>query len=150
MLSRPQFSIEEWTALKAAAKEEQFALFVVVRDFPPVQLSAKDCDALRAADERNFVLTIRDDIVRDSPDLANDQGLFDRLNAAYDEAKRLGLKDDHRIVQFLYMDSIDPAFYKKPAVARWLNGNRRPIEERLDLMLDVARATLRNKQREKQ
>jgi hypothetical protein len=111
-----------------------------------IQFSTEEWARLCAADERNFVLTIKQDIVRDRPDLVSDTQLLGRLNAAYDEAKRLGFVDDGHTVQFLYMESVDSEFYKRPAVARWLSKPGRPPEQRFNTMLDVARGKLREKQ----
>ncbi|WP_250534831.1 hypothetical protein [Caballeronia sp. AZ10_KS36] len=108
-----------------------------------LNFSQEEWTALCAADERNFVLAVKEDIVKDRPALAEDATLSDRLNAAYEDAKRIGFTDDKYLVAFLYLESVEPNFYKKPAVSAWLNKKGLPPEQRFDMMMDVARTNLR-------
>ncbi|MDR5738071.1 hypothetical protein [Caballeronia sp. LZ016] len=110
------------------------------------KFSEAEWAALRASDERNFVLTIKEDIVTDRPDLVDDHELLNRLNAAYEEAKRIGFTDDKHLVMFLWLDSVQRGFYMQPAMAAWLNKRGVSPEERFDMMMDVARGKLREKQ----
>jgi len=100
---------------------------------------------LQAADERNFVVTIYNDIVREHPALADDPTFRDRLDAAYAEAKRIGFTNDRHIVQFLYLEATQPGFYRVPAVSAWLGRKGASSEQQLDMLLDVARTKLRLK-----
>ncbi|SDE46962.1 hypothetical protein [Paraburkholderia lycopersici] len=113
-----------------------------------LELTEKEWAALQAADERTFVSVIRNDIVKDRPELANDPQLLDRLNAAYTETKRIGFTDDRHVVQFLYLESIEPSFYQKPGIAAWLGKKGVPPEQRFDMVMDVSRVKLRDKKGE--
>jgi hypothetical protein len=107
-----------------------------------LELTAEQWAALCASDERNFVATIRDDIIRDSPRLADDSTLLDRLVSAYQEARRIGFQQDKALVEFLYVEADAPGFYRKPAIAAWLAKPGRPIEERFEDVFAVARRKL--------
>lgn len=62
----------------------------------------------------------------------------ERLNAAFAETKALGFTHDAPIVDFLYMDAIEPGFYKVPPVAAWLNKPGVPAEQRFEMLQQVA------------
>lgn len=109
-----------------------------------LELTEQEWVALQAADERNYILTIRNDIAKDRPDLAHDPQLLERLNAAYTEAKRLGFTEDRHVLQFLHLESIAPKFYEKPGIAAWLARKGVPPEQRFDMMMDVSRVKLRD------
>jgi len=107
-----------------------------------LELTAEQWAALCASDERNFVATIRDDVVRNSPRFVGDPTLLDRLVRAYQDAKHMGFAQDKALVEFLYIEADAPEFYRKPAIAAWLAKPGRPIEERFDDVLAVARRKL--------
>jgi len=110
-----------------------------------LELTEKEWVALQAADERTFVSVVRNDIVKDRPELANEPQLLERLNTAYTEARRMGFTSDRHIVQFLYMESVAPGFYTKPGIAAWLGKRGVPPEQRFDMMMDVSRVKLRDR-----
>ncbi len=107
-----------------------------------LELTEEQWASLCASDERNFVATIRDDIVQASPRLAGDSTLLDRLVRAYQDAKRMGFQQDKALVEFLYVEADVPEFYRKPAIAAWLAKPGRPVEERFEDVLAVARRKL--------
>jgi len=113
-----------------------------------LRLNKKQWAMLQVADERNFVATIYADIVREYPALADGPTFRDRLDAAYAEAKRIGFTNDRHIVQFLYLEMLQPSFYREPRVSAWLNKKGVPPEQRLDMLLDVVRAKLRMMKKE--
>jgi hypothetical protein len=114
-----------------------------------LELTADQWVALCANDERNFVATIRDDIVRDAPRYADDPTLLDRLVRAYADAKRMGFQQDKELVEFLYIEADVPEFYRKPGIAAWLAKPGRPVEERFEDLLAVTRRKLIDREREK-
>jgi hypothetical protein len=111
-----------------------------------LKLNDQQWAALEDADERNFVGTVRNDVVGMHPELANDPDLLRRLNAAFDETKRLGFIHDQSIVQFLYLEVDVPGFYRQYAISRWLSQAGKPAEERFGMLMDVLRAKMRDKQ----
>lgn len=113
-----------------------------------LELTAEQWAALCASDERNFVVTIRDDIVRDSPRLADDPTLLDRLVRAYQDAKRMGFEQDKALVEFLYVEADVPEFYRKPGISAWLAKPGRPVEERFEDLLAVTRRKLIEREQE--
>jgi len=113
-----------------------------------LELTDAQWAALCASDERNFVATIRDDIILDDPTLANDPTLLDRLVAAYKDAKGLGFQQDKELGEFLEMEARGPGFYKTPAIAAWLRKPGAPVEDRFDDMVSVAKKNLRDKQQQ--
>jgi hypothetical protein len=130
---------QEWHALRATSYREEFDISIE-KHFRPIRLSDRDMAGLQAADGDNFVRTIYDDIVKARPELANDPALLDRLYEAANEAKRIGFTDDRHIVAFLWLDSVDPGFYKRPNVAKWLTKKGAPPEQRFDMLIDAARS----------
>ncbi|WP_063801453.1 hypothetical protein [Burkholderia ubonensis] len=106
---------------------------------PTLQLSEKTWATLQAADERNFVATVRDDIVRDYPAVADDPTLLERLNAAYAWAKEHGFTHDGPIVEFLDVEARTPGFYKTPPVATWLNKPGVSGEQRFEILMQATR-----------
>jgi hypothetical protein len=104
-----------------------------------MQLTDEQWKLLKVYEDRNYVDSIRGHIVRDYPALANDPTLRERLNAAYARTKELGFTHDAPIVDFLYMEASDRGFYKMPMVAAWLNKPGLPVEQRFEMLLQVAR-----------
>jgi hypothetical protein len=113
-----------------------------------LELTAEQWAALCASDERNFVATIRDDIVRDAPRYADDPTLLDRMVRAYGDAKRMGFQQDKELVEFLYIEADVPEFYRKPGIAAWLAKPGRAVEERFEDLLAVTRRKLIDRDRE--
>lgn len=103
------------------------------------QLTEQEWAALQASDERNFVLTVKADILRAMPALSDDPHLATRLKAAFDETKRLGFNDDRNVVQFLHLEAIVPGFYQQPGIAAWLARNGKGSDERFDMLMSVVR-----------
>jgi hypothetical protein len=93
-----------------------------------MKLTEEQWALLKVHEDHNYVAVVRGDIVRDYPELANDPTLRDRLNAAFARTKELGFTHDAPIVDFLYMEAIEPGFYKVPSVAAWLNKPGVPAE----------------------
>ncbi|WP_322030093.1 hypothetical protein [Paraburkholderia sp. J76] len=104
-----------------------------------MQLTDEQWKLLKVYEDRNYVDSIRGHIVRDYPTLADDPTLRERLNAAYAETKQLGFTHDVPIGDFLYMEASEPAFYKMPVVAAWLNKPGVPAEQRFEMLLQVTR-----------
>ena len=111
-----------------------------------LELTDAQWAALCASDERNFVATIRDDIILDDPTLANDPTLLDRLVAAYKEAKTLGFQQDKELGEFLQMEAEIPGFYRVKPIASWLRKPGRPVEDRFDDLMAVTKKNLRDQQ----
>jgi len=111
-----------------------------------LELTESQWAALCASDERNYVATLREDLVLNDPKLANDPTLLDRLVAAYQEAKSLGFRQDKDLAEFLDMEAHGPGFYKTPAIAAWLRKPGAPVEDRFDDMVSVAKKVARDKQ----
>ena len=132
-----------WTSGTALRKANAFTSLTML------ELTADQWAALCASDERNFVATIRDDIVRDAPRYAEDPTLLDRLVRAYADAKRMGFQQDKELVEFLYIEADMPEFYRKPGIAAWLAKPGRPIEERFEDLLAVTRRKLIDRDKEK-
>lgn len=104
-----------------------------------MELTDEQWALLKVHEDHNYVAFIRGHVVRDYPALANDPTLRERLNAAFAETKALGFTHDALIVDFLYMEAIEPGFYKVPSVAAWLNRPGVPAEQRFEMLLQVAR-----------
>ncbi|MXN79292.1 hypothetical protein GR157_31780 [Burkholderia sp. 4701] len=99
-----------------------------------LQLSEKTWAAFQAADERNFVAT-----VRDYPAVADDPTLLERLHAAYVWTKEHGFTHDGPIVEFLDVEATTPGFYKSAPVAAWLNKPGVSGEQRFDMLMQATR-----------
>jgi hypothetical protein len=97
---------------------------------------------LLTEDERDFVIAVRDSIVTANAEFGDDPALFDRLATAYDEAKRIGLKEDELLVEFLYLEMEVPGFYRQPVISNWLEKPGAPIDGRFKDLLDVLRKKL--------
>ena len=111
-----------------------------------LELTQQQWAALCAVDERNFVATVRDDIVRASPKLRADPSLLDRLVNAYKAAKTLGLRQDKSLGDFLYIEAEVPGFYRKPAIANWLSKPVGTADTRFDDLLAVLRKNLKKRE----
>lgn len=111
-----------------------------------LELTQQQWAALCAVDERNFVATVRDDIVRANPKLRDDPSLLDRLVNAYKAAKTLGLRQDKSLGDFLYIEAEAPGFYRKPAIANWLSKPVGTADTRFDDLLAVLRKNLKKRE----
>ncbi|OAJ64097.1 hypothetical protein A6V37_00945 [Paraburkholderia ginsengiterrae] len=80
--------------------------------------------------------------MRDAPHFSDDPTLLDRLVRAYQDAKHMGFAQGEALDEFLYVEADVPEFYRKPAIAAWLAKPGRPIEERFEDVLAVARHKL--------
>ncbi len=107
-----------------------------------LELSQQQWAALCAVDERNFVATVRDDIVQVNPKLRDDPSLLDRLVNAYKAAKTLGLRQDKSLGDFLYIEAEAPSFYIKPPIKNWLSKPVGTADERFQDLLAVLRKKL--------
>ncbi|MEW9580979.1 hypothetical protein [Paraburkholderia sp. DGU8] len=104
-----------------------------------MQLTDEQWAVLKVYEDRNYVDFIRGHVVRDYPALADDPSLRDRLNAAFARTKELGFTHDGPIVDFLYVEAVDPGFYEMPPIAAWLNKPGAPGEQRFEMLLQVMR-----------
>ena len=104
-----------------------------------LEISEKELAALLVADNMNYVATVRADIVRRFPTLADDATLIDRLNTAYVKAREIGFVHDLPIREFLELEANVPEFYNKPAVGALLHQKNVPAEDAFAMMLDVMR-----------
>ncbi|CAM2192059.1 conserved protein of unknown function [Paraburkholderia kururiensis] len=111
-----------------------------------LELTEQQWAALCAVDERNFVATVRDDIVQANPTLGSDPTLLDRLVRAYDAARALGLRQDKLLVDFLYVEVEVPGFYRKPAVENWLSKPVGTADTRFEDLLAVLRRKLEERE----
>lgn len=101
------------------------------------EISEQEWAALCAADDRNFILLIKKDILYAYPDLEDNPTLSKNMLAAYDEARRLGIKSDARIVEFLWAAARYPYFWARHMIAEWLSATGMSADERFDLLLTV-------------
>jgi hypothetical protein len=111
-----------------------------------LELTEQQWAALCVVDERNFVATVRDDIVQAHHTLRSDPTLLDRLVRAYDAARALGLRQDKPLVDFLYVEAEVPGFYRKPAVANWLSKPVGTADTRFEDLLAVLRRKLEERE----
>ncbi|VBT21780.1 Uncharacterised protein [Burkholderia pseudomallei] len=111
-----------------------------------LELTQQQWAALCAVDERNFVATVRDDIVQANPKLRDDSTLLERLVNAYEAAKALGLRQDKSLGDFLYIEAEAPNFYRKSAIANWLSKPVGTADTRFDDLLAVLRKNLKERE----
>ncbi|CAD6518344.1 hypothetical protein [Paraburkholderia metrosideri] len=104
-----------------------------------LEISEKEWATLRVADNTNYVASVRADIVREYPVLADDATLSDRLNTAYAKARELGFVHAGPIHDFLELEANAPGFYDKPAVSALLHQKNVSAEGAFEMMLNVMR-----------
>jgi hypothetical protein len=106
------------------------------------KFSQQEWAALCAADDRNFVLSVRDDIIEASPHLANAPHLLKSLNIAFDEARRFGISDS-RIVPFLWTQAHYPNLCGRQVVKDWMARQGTSPDQRFDMLLAVVRSKVK-------
>ena len=111
-----------------------------------LELTEQQWRALCAVDEHNFVATIRDDIVRSTPRLADDRTLLERLVKAFRDAKRIGIRQDKTLIEFLYFEAEAPGFYFNPPIANWMSKPVGTADERFEDLVAVLRKKVGERQ----
>ncbi|WP_321868092.1 hypothetical protein [Paraburkholderia tropica] len=104
-----------------------------------LELSAQQVAALAQLDARGYVEGVRQDLVKENPELANDATLPDRLWRAYVAARQLGVSTDENVAAFLRLEAFSPGFYEKPAARNWLTRPGRSADSRFHDYLRVIR-----------
>lgn len=95
--------------------------------------------ALLTEDERKFVMAVQNSIDGADRRLANDPALLDKLIRAYNEARRLGLRREEVLANFLYLEMQAPGFHRKPVIRKWLREPGVAPDDRFADLIDVLR-----------
>jgi hypothetical protein len=105
-----------------------------------LDLTQDQLDRLAELEQHQYVAEVRRQVIISNPEMASDDGLLDRLEAAYAYCKGIGFTHGPAITQFLFYEAFAPGFYRAPAVDAWL---RRPDpEQRFSDLLAVARSKM--------
>lgn len=94
---------------------------------------------LLTEDERKFVTAVQNSIGGAEGGLANDPALLDKLIRAYSEARRLGLRREEVLANFLYLEMQAPGFHRKSAIRKWLREPGAAPDDRFADLIDVLR-----------
>ncbi|MGE8637168.1 MAG: hypothetical protein ACN6PR_00905 [Achromobacter sp.] len=108
-----------------------------------LELTPQQVEGLCAIDAKGFVQTVKQDILRDYPDLSP-AGLTERLAAALAQARAMGIEEDANLVDFLRTEALVPGFYKQPGLRRWMEKPGRPTDQRFHDFMQVMRWQLRH------
>ncbi len=115
-----------------------------------LELTEQQWAALCASDERNFVATVRDDIVADNPKLGGDSTLCgpSRHGIRRREAHEVLARQGARRVSV--SRGRGTGVLRQPSIAAWLAKPGPPVEERFEDLLAVARKKFMDKKQENQ
>jgi hypothetical protein len=95
-----------------------------------LELSTQQVAALAQIDARAYVEGVRQDLVKEIAQLANDATLSDRLWRAYVAARELGISTNENVMAFLRLEAFSPGFYERPATHGWLTREGRSADTR--------------------
>lgn len=115
-------------------------------------LDEQQTKALQELDNRQFVNAVCDKFLSKRPDRLQDpgrDGVLERMQAAFDYAKSIGMTSTSHMIRLMYLEADAPKMHEDPIVDAYLRKPGATPEQRLDELLAVLDNKLKEMKNEK-
>lgn len=105
-----------------------------------LKLSADQWESLHKRDARQYVMAVSDQFLVKRPEMLEHPGrgvVQERMQAAHDDAIRLGFTSPAHIVHLMYLAADAPGIHADPLITSYLRKPGAQPEQRMDDMLAV-------------